>query len=704
MNEKKNSADIPRRQIFCDWHMPDFLPEIRIDYDRYFDGIKRTGAQALIFMAKSAHGTCLFPSNVGFTNKTMKGDIFGEVSRRAKKAGLQFLAYYCIVLSYELAKSHPEWRQINEKGELASFGQYPASCMTNDEFREHVGEHIEEIVRNYDIDGFFLDLQYFMEGACYCESCRREFAAMYGYELKAGTLDTCRKHLDFITFKVKMRDRFMLMVVERCNALKPGLIWTWNHAGDPIFTARKSDCAATWMSGEAHPPNYSGGDLRCRFLKANGKPFVLMMPESQHSWGDWTVTTAESMKGLTALSLAHGGALNINHVPYPTGDYGGRVPDAVWNLIRETFSWVREREKYCIDKKTVPVVGCPISEHNIQLFRALGAVRNDNHLRYEYARETGSLNQILSESHIPLNFFYEEDADKVISSFRAVILPNLPYISPGFANVLRRYVRDGGILVATYQTSLLNEEGERLGDFALADIFGIHFLNVSPYSVSYMDRLHPSVAGAIPDMPHLLKDSERGTNPPDHVLYCSMEKDVEALAYITEPVIESDFKKGYHIYHEHSSPGQRTDYPVVTSRRYGAGRAIFLPVPFFPSYLSARSPFLKELFRVLLAGHCGLSEIVDIAAPVSVKAVLTQDDEGWLLHLIHLQKETDSMYLDVFERHTPIRVRLKTGWKAVEVNKCFSGEQIPFTVDGETVSFVVPSIRDYDIIRIRRAA
>lgn len=101
------------RQIFCDWHMPNFLHEIKIDYDEYFENIKKTGAKTLIFMAKSAHGNCLFPSKIGFTNKTMKGDIFGEIAKRSKKMGLQFIVYYNMVLNNELVKVHPEWRQLD---------------------------------------------------------------------------------------------------------------------------------------------------------------------------------------------------------------------------------------------------------------------------------------------------------------------------------------------------------------------------------------------------------------------------------------------------------------------------------------------------------------------------------------------------------------------------------------------------------------
>ena len=68
--------------LFCDWHMPNFLPEVTIDFDEYFEQGERTGAEALIFQVKTAHGGAFAPTEVGITNPAMEGDIFGEVVKR----------------------------------------------------------------------------------------------------------------------------------------------------------------------------------------------------------------------------------------------------------------------------------------------------------------------------------------------------------------------------------------------------------------------------------------------------------------------------------------------------------------------------------------------------------------------------------------------------------------------------------------------
>ena len=62
-----------------------------------------------------------------------------------------------------------------------------------------------------------------------------------------------------------------------------------------------------------------------------------------------------------------------------------------------------------------------------------------------------------------------EDAD--LQGIRVLVLPNVACMSPRAAEVVRRFVAAGGGLIATFETSLYDENYQRRPDSALADLF-----------------------------------------------------------------------------------------------------------------------------------------------------------------------------------------------------------------------------------------
>ena len=696
------SFQLKSRMLFCDWHMPAILPEVKIDYEEYFAQIKRTGAESLIFQVKTAHGAAFAPTEVGITNPTMSGDLFGEIVRGTKAAGLQFIAYYNVVLSWELSRLHPEWSQIGRQGQPLRMFLYPCSCMSNDEFRAHVCAHMAEVTRNYDIDGWFLDLQYFSPEGCFCEACRAKFRARFGYDLVPDEFGVGQWH-DLLTYQVQMREKCIHTIQEACNAERPGMSWSWNGCGSPMSISDTLDEGADYLSTEAHPPEYLHADHATRYCEALGKPFTLFMPESQGSWGDWTVTTPETIKRLSAIALTHSGSLNVNHVPYPCGDRAGGVPQVIWDTIKQTFDFVAERDHLCRGKPPVPTVAVLHSASNARLLQAMSRAGQGGHFGAATYNCEHALAQLLMETHIPWEIRLDTLSVDEMAQYELLILPCLPVVSGDLGQRLREYVRGGGKLIAEYRASLLEPTGETRDNFALADLFGVDFVEASPYSIAYLDRLDEVFAPQVPDMPHVIKDTTSGDmSPANHAMYCRLRQGAKALAWLTDPIIESDFETGFYVYHDHAPPGFGTEHPALVLNAVGAGQVAYFPVPFLGGYARKKCPFLRALFHTLLTDVLGVPGKVRVEAPRSIKSALREDEEGWLLHLIHVQKGTDDMYVDAFCRSDPVSVRVKPGWSVAEAVDCLSGEAFVLREADGWQQFAVPGVTDHRIVRIRR--
>lgn len=693
----KNRWEI--RRLFCDWHMPDFLPEIKLDAEYFIKKAIETGGQSLTFMCKNAFGNCLYPSKVAVANKSIKGDgdIFGKVCRLAKEKGLKFIAYYNMLLDDTIGRNHPEWIQKDKDGHPLKMENYRILCM-NSPYREYVFHHIEEIVSLFDIDGLMFDIQYFRPNGCFCRWCKEKFFKMYKYPLEPYTLNSIKNLFDFYEFKKKSRRDFILTAIEKAKKIKPDLLFTWNGGG----ADNHLDSFANFLGGEAHPPAYLACLLKAKRFQALKKPFELWMPESIGSWGHWTLTNADTLKGMSAIALSHGGAIGFNHVPVPCGDYSGKVMPAVYKTLKEVMSWVKKREKFVIGKKPFPVAAILLSSRSCFLkdFKDILDKKLPHYGdMFPDLQNLQSAVQLLQENSIPVDILDTEISLERIDEYEIIILPDIKFVDTKTAEKIYRYVEKGGKILVTYDTSLYNDTGQQLPNFYLAEILGADFLCFSDYSVIYIDSFHPLLKKNLPDMPLLVKSAGYQQNPSEKAIYCKLRPNAQKLATFTEPVIESNWEKGYHIYHDHAPPGNRTNHPAIILNKIGKGLSIFMPFPILQAQTFQSNIWFRNLIKSVFE-YIKVPSSIKIEAPSSVNVVVNSDNQGLYIHLIHIQKETNSIFLDSTAVSAPIKCVLTLGKKVKQIENAVTKEKIKASEVKGKISFTIPGVKTYEIIRL----
>src|SRR5581483_8269513 len=130
---------------------------------------------------------------------------------------------------------------------------------------------------------------------------------------------------------------------------------------------------------------------------------------------------------------------------------------------------VAEREPWLTGAEPLPWAALLVSEQTRQFYaykdiaahflpHALGAFR------------------AATEEHLPLALVNDWDlTPEALAKFAVLVLPNAAALSAGQVAAVREFVRAGGGLVATGETSLCDEIGRPRGDFALADVFGLRY-------------------------------------------------------------------------------------------------------------------------------------------------------------------------------------------------------------------------------------
>ena len=140
------------------------------------------------------------------------------------------------------------------------------------------------------------------------------------------------------------------------------------------------------------------------------------------------------------------------------------------DIIRHYYTWLQEYERFYVDAKPLADVALHVSPRR----RSTGTTRTAS-LREgsDLPQNLTGLAQALVELHMPFNVVLDEDLTSD-HGYRVLVLPNSACMSDHEVEAVRRFVADGGGLIATADTSLYDEKFRIRDDFALADVFGAH--------------------------------------------------------------------------------------------------------------------------------------------------------------------------------------------------------------------------------------
>jgi hypothetical protein len=140
--------------------------------------------------------------------------------------------------------------------------------------------------------------------------------------------------------------------------------------------------------------------------------------------------------------------------------------------------------------------------------------------------------QALVESRIRFEVVHDRLLDPAhLAPYATLVLPNLAARSDAQCDQLRAFVKNGGNLTATYETSLYDEWGVRRSNFGLADLFGVDWTGKAegPMLNSYVRLEHET-------LPHHIFFS--GLEDPPRVINGVSRLEAVLRANAEAPVVE----------------------------------------------------------------------------------------------------------------------------------------------------------------------
>src|SRR5438552_4470380 len=583
-------------------------------------------------------------------------------------------------------------------------------CPYNFEFMTAVKK---EIMARYKVDAIFIN-RWDGSGMCYCEHCQRNFQKASGHELPRTTNPQEPARRAYLLWRQqRLFDLWRLWDTE-VRKINPDSCVIPNTGGGatssldmqrigevaPMLIADRQarrGLTAPWANGK------NGKEYRATMGR---KPIVGIFSvglEEPYRWKDSVQSESE-----IRIWVADGVANGLR--PWFT-KFSGTLHDRRWlrvveDIYRRHAGW----EKYLRNESPLARVALVYSQQTAWFYGGdRAAAKVEDHTLGWY--------QALVEARIPFEMVHDRLLDRAhLSPFKTLILPNIAALSDSQCDHLRAFVKNGGSLIATYETSLYDEWGVKRKDFGLADLLGVSFQGrvEGPMHNAYL-RLEHDTARAHP----LLKDLEAAPR----IIHGVWRLEVEAREKSPNPPItlipsypDLPMEK---VFPRHSM----TSISQVFLRELGLGRAVDAPSKggpqARPEAVFGRTIYFpwdidRTFWEVQCVDHFKLlrnavqwatNEVppATVNGPGVLDVTVWRQKDSMTVHLVNL---TNPMMMKGPMRELipvgpqKVRLRLPKGMRARNFRLLAANSTPPVKRDGQFLSLTVPSILDHEIVAV----
>jgi hypothetical protein len=218
-----------------------------------------------------------------------------------------------------------------------------------------------------------------------------------------------------------------------------------------------------------------------------------------------------------------------------------------------------------------------------------------------------------------------------LKPFKLLILPNIAALSNAQCEQLRKFVQGGGSLVATFETSLYDEEGKARPDFGLGDLFGVSYDHAveGPMRNSYMhlkkdaktNQFHPVLKG--------LEDTPRIINTVHRVKVKSSDANLPSPVTLIPTYPDLPMEDVYPRVPE-------TDIRELYLRQAGKGRVAYIPGDIDRSFWQMLNSDHSQLLRNTIRWALEEEPIVQVTGPGVIDVAVWQQKQSMTVHLVNL--------------------------------------------------------------------
>jgi hypothetical protein len=615
-------------------------------------------------------------------------DVLAETIAAARPRGIRIVPY--IPTGHKLAwsmvtRDYPEYAQRTRPGGGPSrshmyVGEDHGTICWNTPYRQAYLDLVEHVVRDYDVDALYFDTWrafYFWPGmqVCYCDGCRNGFRRASGQEIPWHENEgdyTRAEHAVIAEYHQWYHEELIGILQEVRRMVKSHqdvpLLYNINNPQkmaeeDPRVLAAMD--AFLYERGHSLLERAEGVSL-ARAAGLGVWPYVGVY----NNWPRLVSNGLDYQQEIFATA-AFGGAPIIAQ---PTG-YVTQAENRHW--VGSAFAILEQHEREFDGFENVPYVAVVYAYRDPPGHAQKGTFWNSDVRSATLGAFTACLQGHVQVSSIPVSLL---DLPEKLARYRVVYLADIPCLTPNQVENLKRFVENGGGLMASYATSRYDAAGQRRDSFALEDLL----------------RVRPVVAQG--ELADTLQSYQCMTGGPNDLYLAPRGASDGALVplWFFEPVEALD--GGSVRWDIVTGDGRRPILPGVVTSRRGRGRVVYLASSLESLYNSTRQSDLGTLLRGLVEGAAGSPPPVRVTAPAWLVANLTQNGQRYVLHLLNWtgDAENDGGYLPAVE-NVAIRWTIPDGAKVRSVSALV---EAPFRSEasGQELVIQLPRVEAYQAL------
>ena len=659
------------------------------------DAVLRLGGNAQHFHCMNQVGGL---DDTGFYFKTSMSrrdnqDRLGAYLPLAHRKGIRVIVYFNVHwYSREFGKQHPDWQQIKEGGNpIDDVYTTGTSFCVNSPYREWVFQIVEDLCK-YELDGIFYDGPVFFDSTCYCGSCQRLFMERTGQDLPLKSNRTMALWREMIEFQSDSIARFLAdsnSIIKKANpeilfCMNGNSNWPhWPSGRDNHKIILHTDLLGAeggFIYGDLNQtPIYKPG-IAARLLRnqAGHKPALVFDCAGHKPWS-WYLLPRREIEILLAETLAGGANFWIPFFPSDLSQ-----PELA--TVAEYCRLVKKHREAFFNTESLAKVALLWPSTSAEVYEGSSVPLTD-FTKEMHAKAIGDIAQEflgfyegLARAQVPFDVIDEQNFCD-LSKYDLLIFPNAAALSKDSCQDLRDFVRTGGNVVASFETSLYDEYGKRQDDFQLSDVLGVNFNQrvFGPMNWDYvnldLERNSKFLNGLTKDLvPAPLYGIEvRPTVSTVLSRYCSKLMG----CYDHTPQISA--------------------MPFLVSNKYGKGQAVYVAGTFGISVANFRFPEYLTMVRNLASALS--KSTVKISNAPWIEVSLRRANNEIFLHLIN---QTCGLKRPITHVQPMANLSIELPRiRAQGARALISDRKLAVRKSKDGTSVVLPSIEEYEVIALK---